>query len=370
MRCGPATGGARHATAEPAAELARSGWALFTAGHRHGWVVAEGGSRSITDAHGRGTHRPHGGKIETGVRVGTAAEQLPPADVTLLDLAPARPLWGSWVTACRTGSQGPDRRFRHGPSVFKVDFAVQGGVPWTHAGRAQGRHPAPVRRLRRGRRQRAGHLGRSHAHSAPSSWSASSIWPTRSAAPVTSTRSTPTHTCPHGYTGDATEAIIGAVRAVRPRVQRTDRPDVGALRPEQIEPPTTPGYVGGDIVTGAKDIRQLVFGPRTTLWTRTQLGRPRARTSARRPPHPAPAPTAMRPTRQPARCATFAASATPPQEEGSVASARTFGPVKRPTGRTGLRGHGGESGAGAGRSPSSWPRTAPGSPTPAARPSR
>jgi phytoene dehydrogenase-like protein len=26
-----------------------------------------------------------------------------------------------------------------------------------------------------------------------------------------------------------------------------------------------PNYVGGDIVTGAKDIRQLVFGPRTTL---------------------------------------------------------------------------------------------------------
>jgi len=26
-----------------------------------------------------------------------------------------------------------------------------------------------------------------------------------------------------------------------------------------------PNYVGGDIVTGAKDIRQLVFGPRATL---------------------------------------------------------------------------------------------------------
>jgi len=26
-----------------------------------------------------------------------------------------------------------------------------------------------------------------------------------------------------------------------------------------------PNYVGGDIVTGAKDVRQLVFGPRTTL---------------------------------------------------------------------------------------------------------
>jgi phytoene dehydrogenase-like protein len=26
-----------------------------------------------------------------------------------------------------------------------------------------------------------------------------------------------------------------------------------------------PNYVGGDIMTGAKDIRQLVFGPRITL---------------------------------------------------------------------------------------------------------
>ena len=26
-----------------------------------------------------------------------------------------------------------------------------------------------------------------------------------------------------------------------------------------------PNYVGGDILTGAKDIRQLIFGPRSTL---------------------------------------------------------------------------------------------------------
>jgi len=41
------------------------GLGLLTAGHRHGWVVAEGGSRSITDAMVK-VLTDHGGKIETG----------------------------------------------------------------------------------------------------------------------------------------------------------------------------------------------------------------------------------------------------------------------------------------------------------------
>jgi hypothetical protein len=51
-------------------------------------------------------------------------------------------------------------------------------------------------------------------------------------------------------------------------------------------PAYNPNYVGGDIVAGAKDIRQLVFGPRTTLAPSYSVGVP-ACTSARRRPHPA-----------------------------------------------------------------------------------
>jgi phytoene dehydrogenase-like protein len=62
------------------------GLGILTAGHRHGWPVAAGGSRSITDAMAA-MLLDLGGKIETGIRVDTAG-QLPPSDVTLFDLAP------------------------------------------------------------------------------------------------------------------------------------------------------------------------------------------------------------------------------------------------------------------------------------------
>ncbi|HEY0398552.1 MAG TPA: NAD(P)/FAD-dependent oxidoreductase, partial [Acidimicrobiia bacterium] len=62
------------------------GLMLIAAAHRYGWVVAEGGSRSITDALAKALAE-HGGTIETGVHVKSLAE-LPPADAVLLDLAP------------------------------------------------------------------------------------------------------------------------------------------------------------------------------------------------------------------------------------------------------------------------------------------
>jgi phytoene dehydrogenase-like protein len=105
------------------------GLGIITAGHRHGWPVAAGGSRSITDALAA-LLSDLGGTIETGVRVDSAS-QLPPADVTIFDLAPR-------AVAATLGDRLPTRvaralrQFRHGPGAFKVDFAVEGGAPWTN----------------------------------------------------------------------------------------------------------------------------------------------------------------------------------------------------------------------------------------------
>ncbi len=105
------------------------GMGIIAAGHRHGWPVAEGGSQSITNAM-VALLGELGGKIETGVPVRTAS-QLPPADVTLFDLAPE-------AVAGILGDRLPRRisrafsKFRRGPGAFKVDFAVDGGVPWTN----------------------------------------------------------------------------------------------------------------------------------------------------------------------------------------------------------------------------------------------
>src|SRR5207237_1298368 len=105
------------------------GLMLIAAGHRYGWAVAEGGSRSIADALAKALAE-HGGTIETGVRVRSLAE-LPPADAVLLDLAPG-------AVADVAGDRLPPRvarayrRWQHGPGAFKVDLAVEGGIPWTN----------------------------------------------------------------------------------------------------------------------------------------------------------------------------------------------------------------------------------------------
>ena len=62
------------------------GVGIITAGHRHGWPVVAGGSQSITNALAS-LLVDLGGKIETGVSI-ESASQLPPADLTMFDLAP------------------------------------------------------------------------------------------------------------------------------------------------------------------------------------------------------------------------------------------------------------------------------------------
>ncbi|WP_317891338.1 hypothetical protein [Saccharopolyspora pogona] len=68
---------------------------------------------------------------------------------------------------------------------------------------------------------------------------------------------------PRGYTGDATEAIIAQLErfasGFRERIVGT------AVRTTHDLAEYNPNYVGGNVVTGAKNVPQLVFGPRTTF---------------------------------------------------------------------------------------------------------
>ena len=99
------------------------GMMLLLAGHAEGWPVAEGGSQSIATALAADI-RAHGGVIETSHRV-TSIRDLPPCDVLMLDVSPsaAADLLGDRLRCYRS--------FKHGPGAFKVDFAIEGGVPWT-----------------------------------------------------------------------------------------------------------------------------------------------------------------------------------------------------------------------------------------------
>ncbi|HZD05930.1 MAG TPA: NAD(P)/FAD-dependent oxidoreductase, partial [Longimicrobiales bacterium] len=102
------------------------GLVLPTLAHLHGWPYARGGSQSLADAL-TGYLLGLGGKVETG-RLITDLTQLPPARVILADVSP-RALAGLLEGRVPEAMLKPYRRFRRGPGVFKVDYALSEPVP-------------------------------------------------------------------------------------------------------------------------------------------------------------------------------------------------------------------------------------------------
>lgn len=99
---------------------------LITA-HVEDWPVAKGGSMAIARALA-GHLRALGGRIETGVRVRSLGD-LPAARVYLFDTSPAQLVEiAAPVLPARYVRRL--RRFRYGPGVFKVDWALDGPIPW------------------------------------------------------------------------------------------------------------------------------------------------------------------------------------------------------------------------------------------------
>ncbi len=97
------------------------------AGHVEPWPVAAGGSRVIPTALA-GLLRSLGGEIQTGVRV-SRAEELPAARVYLFDTSPDQ-LSSIAGDALPSGYRRRLGRYRYGPGVFKLDWALDGPIPW------------------------------------------------------------------------------------------------------------------------------------------------------------------------------------------------------------------------------------------------
>jgi phytoene dehydrogenase-like protein len=235
------------------------GLAIIAAGHRHGWPVAEGGSRAISDALVTDLAE-RGGSVRTGVRV-TSTRDLPPADLVLFDLAPG-------AVARILGDRLPDRvarsyrRFRHGPAAFKVDFAIDGPVPWAapECGRAGTVHlggdfaevAAGERTIAAGQMPERPFVLVGQQFVADPSRSSGSLHPLWTYAHV-----------PSGYTGDATAAIVGQIERFAPGFR--ERIVARAVQSTTAIAAANPNYVGGDIVTGANTLRQLLMRPRPAL---------------------------------------------------------------------------------------------------------
>ncbi|MDI3315070.1 MAG: NAD(P)/FAD-dependent oxidoreductase [Mycobacterium sp.] len=232
---------------------------LLAGGHRYGWPVAEGGSGSITAALAAALHH-HGGAVTTGVTV-TDRKDIPDADIVMLDVSPAAAyrIYGDLMPARIRRSY---RRYREGSSAFKVDFAVDGDVPWTNpeCGRAGTVHlGGGFAEIAHTERQRAeGRMPQrpfvlvGQQYLADPSRSAGNINPVWAYAHV-----------PFGYRGDATAAVIDQIERFAPgfrdQVIATVSKSPAELQAEN------PNFVGGDIIGGANDRLQLLFRPRVAI---------------------------------------------------------------------------------------------------------
>ncbi|HEY6565484.1 MAG TPA: NAD(P)/FAD-dependent oxidoreductase, partial [Pirellulaceae bacterium] len=232
--------------------------ALF--GHAVGWPIPRGGSQAISDA--LATHfQALGGTIEINHEV-TSLADFPETAQILLDLTPRQ--------ICRiAGDTLPAdylrklNRYRYGPGVFKIDWALSDPVPWTapechqagtlHLGGSFEEVAASERAVIRGR-----HSGNPLVLvSQPSRFD-----PTR--AP------TGKHTLwaychvPSGSTEDMTAIIEAQIERFAPGFRDTilARATMTAAQMEQYNP----NYVGGDINGGMQDLRQLFMRPTTNFW--------------------------------------------------------------------------------------------------------
>ncbi|HTQ17306.1 NAD(P)/FAD-dependent oxidoreductase [Mycobacterium sp.] len=235
------------------------GVALATAAHAYGWPVAQGGSAAISTAmvaalEGRG------GKVLTGVTV-RDLDELESPDLVMLDVAPR-------AAVEIVGERMPTRirraltRYQHGPAVFKVDYAIDGDVPWQHeASRLAGTvHAiggfreivAAERQVSAGRLPERPFVLVGQQYLADPARSSGGLNPLYAYAHV-----------PAGFRGDAAVAIEAQIERFAPGFR--DRIVARHVRSTAQMQSYNPNYVGGDVVTGANTARQIVFRPRFAL---------------------------------------------------------------------------------------------------------
>ena len=112
------------------AGTAAFGIVLAASAHAVGWPVARGGSQSIVDALQRVIER-HGGTIATRRSI-DSLQELPAARAVVFDVAP-RQLARIAGEALPSAYRERLERYRHGPGVFKVDWALREPIPWRNA---------------------------------------------------------------------------------------------------------------------------------------------------------------------------------------------------------------------------------------------
>jgi phytoene dehydrogenase-like protein len=235
------------------------GLLLATAAHAVGWPVVEGGSEAITAALVGEVERL-GGTVTCGRWVESLAE-LPSARAVVLDMAPAGLLELAGSTLA-PGYARSLRRYRYGPGVCKVDWALSGPVPWA----------ADVCR-------RAGtlHLGGTFDEVAAAEAEVSAgRHPDRPYCIVVQpgvadpTRAPAGHETLWGYCHVPSGSTVDMATAIEAQIERfapgfADLVLARSTTTAAEEADRNPNYVGGDIGGGATTLRQILFRP-TIRW--------------------------------------------------------------------------------------------------------
>jgi len=100
---------------------------LAVSAHAVGWPIARGGSQAITNAL-CGELAKLGGQVRTASRI-DSVDALPPSELILCDVTP-RQLVSIAGRQLSESYKSKLSRFRYGPGVFKVDYALNAAIPW------------------------------------------------------------------------------------------------------------------------------------------------------------------------------------------------------------------------------------------------
>ncbi|HEY3061432.1 MAG TPA: NAD(P)/FAD-dependent oxidoreductase [Chloroflexota bacterium] len=249
-------GMAAHAV-QPLTHPATAAFGLMFAmfGHSSGWPLVRGGSQNLTRALAAYLAQA-GGSVVTNHRV-ASLDDVPNAGVTLLDLTPKQVI-AITRDLLPAGYRRQLARYRYGPAVFKIDYALDGPIPW---------------RAKECLRAGTVHLGGTLDEITDAE---AAVWrgghPERPFVILTQQSLFDPTRAPHGkhtlwaYCHVPTGSTVDMAERIEQQVERFApgfRERIlarSSMSPAQIEQHNA-NYIGGDISAGVHNLRQLIARP-------------------------------------------------------------------------------------------------------------
>ena len=242
------------------------GLVLNVLAHAVGWPFPRGGSQKIADAL-VSYLRSLGGEVVAGAPVKSLSE-LPPTRVILCDVTP-RQLLALAGDRLMSADQRRLRRYRYGMGVFKLDWALDGPIPWKAAECARAATVHVGGTLDEiAESERAAWDGR-HAERPFVLVAQPSLFDSTRAPEGKHTGWAYCHV-PHGSTFDMTGHIEGQIERFAPGFRERILAR-SVMAPAALESHNA-NLVGGDINGGAQDLSQLFLRPTWRLYSTSARG--------------------------------------------------------------------------------------------------